>query len=320
LRKNAEQESADPFTVGRRMTDYKSNGGWIPIDQSTVAPSDPDSAWWGRSASRTLEYNYDDFCIATVAQARGDSANAARYRARSRGWQNLWDPSTSAIRPRYKNRTWLSGYDKDRLYNGWHEPFYEGTGRQYSTFVPHDTQKVIDLLGGDDRYVGWLDELFDGHYTHDNEPELLAAWLYIHAGRPARTALRVRDILGGRYTRARDGLPGNNDAGALTAYYCWGAIGLFPNAGQPYYYIGSPIFTETRLAVAGGTFTIKAPGTSATDMYVQSATLNGRTHRRAWLSHDDVVGGGTLVLTMGTDDRSTWGTGANDRPYSLTPR
>ncbi|MEU4221106.1 GH92 family glycosyl hydrolase [Actinoplanes sp. NPDC026623] len=318
LRKNADEESADPSVAGRRMTDYKSNGGWIPIDQSTWAPADRQSGWWGRSASRTLEYNYNDFCVATVARGQGDTAGAARYRNRSKGWQNLWDPSTSAIRPRYSNRAWLGDYDKDRHYTGWHEPFYEGSGRQYSTFVPHDTQKVIDLVGGDDRYVSWLDDLFDGHYNHDNEPDLLAAWLYIHAGRPARTALRVRDILAGRYVKARDGLPGNNDAGALTAYYCWGAIGLFPNAGQPYYYIGSPIFTETRLKVAGGTFTIRAAGTSATDKYVQGATLNGRTHNRAWLSHREVAGGGTLVLTMGSSDRSAWGTGVNDRPASLS--
>lgn len=320
LRKNADEESTAPSTVGRRMTDYQTNGGWIPIDQSPWTPSDPQSDWWGRSASRTLEYNYDDFCIATVAQAQGDAANATRYRDRSSGWQNLWDSSSSAIRPRYKNRTWLSDYDRDKLYTGWHEPFYEGTGRQYSTFVPHDTQKVINLLGGDAQYVGWLDELFEGRYTHDNEPELLAAWLYIHAGKPARTALRVRNILAGRYGKARDGLPGNNDAGALTAYYVWGAIGLFPNAGQPYYYIGSPVFTETRIKVAGGTFTIRAAGTSATNLYVQSATLNGVTHDRAWLSHDDVVKGGTLVLTMGSSDRSSWGTGVNDRPYSLSAR
>ena len=118
------------------------------------------------------------------------------------------------------------------------------------------------------------------------------------------------------YSDGPAGLPGNDDSGTLSAWYVWSAIGLFPNAGQPYYYIGSPLFTRTRIALPGGrAFTIEAPATSAANRYVRAATLNGRPLRRAWLTHDEVARGGVLRLDMGPAPDG-WGTA--ERPFSLS--
>ena len=185
----------------------------------------------------------------------------------------------------------------------WDAPFYEGSSRQYSTFVPHDVGGLIARIGGKREFTAWLDGLFDaGEYNHGNEPDILAPWLYIHAGRPDRTAERVRAIM-------------------AKSWYVWAAIGLFPNAGQPFYYLGSPIFRRSVIHLEHGRkFVIEAPDTSAANLYVQNAQLNGRPIERAWLRHDEVARGGTLVLQMGPRP-SRWAKGAPPPPQvvSLQP-
>ena len=167
--------------------------------------------------------------------------------------------------------------------------------------MPHDVAGLIARLGGPGPFTGWLDRLFEGGgYNHGNEPDMLAPFLYVHAGRPDRTALRVRQILARSYGTGRAGLPGNDDAGALSSWYVWAAIGLFPNAGQPFYYIASPVFTRSTLFLEGGRqFTIEAVGVSDRAIYVQRALLNGRPIDRAWLTHAEVAAGGRLTLVMG---------------------
>jgi len=124
---------------------------------------------------------------------------------------------------------------------------------------------------------------------------------------PDRTAERVRYLLATEYGTGRAGLPGNDDAGAMSSWYVWGAIGLYPNAGQPYYYIGSPLFSRIQIHLVGDkVFIIEAPGTSETNKYVQAAVLNGQPLRRAWLLHSEIARGGQLVLHMGAQP-STWG-------------
>jgi putative alpha-1,2-mannosidase len=164
--------------------------------------------------------------------------------------------------------------------------------------------------------VSWLDSLLStGSYDPANEPDLLAPYLYIHAGRPDRTDDVVRGLMASAYSGGTAGLPGNDDSGALSSWYVWSAIGLFPNAGQPYYYIGSPLFTRTRIALGGGrSFTISAPATSAVNRYVVGATLNGHPLARAWLTHSEVARGGEVRLDMGPLP-SGWG--AQPRPFSL---
>jgi putative alpha-1,2-mannosidase len=126
----------------------------------------------------------------------------------------------------------------------------------------------------------------------------------------------VRHILGTEYTTGRGGLPGNDDSGAMSSWYVWGALGLYPNAGQPYYYICSPLFRRATINLTGTTtFIIEAADSSERNLYVQSATLNGRALDRAWLKHEEIVRGGRLVLRMGATP-SNWG--RNDRPPSMS--
>jgi putative alpha-1,2-mannosidase len=182
--------------------------------------------------------------------------------------------------------------------------------------VPHDVRWLIGRFGADSGFTAWLDQLFDsGQYNAGNEHDLLAPYLSLHAGRPDRTADRVRAVLGTAYGSGRDGLPGNDDAGALSSWYVWSAMGLYPNAGQPFYYIGSPIFRRVRIDQGPGrTFEIDAPATSAQNRYVRSATLGGKRIGRAWLDHREIARGGRVRLEMGPTP-SDWAT--VERPPSL---
>jgi predicted alpha-1,2-mannosidase len=317
--RNAEEESARPLYEGREVSEYKARGFLSTLHE--------------RSASRTLEYAYDDFCLAQVAGRLGLEAQRRKYLARSRNWSNLWDGETKSIRPRERDGSWMNPFDRTRLYMldfprfTWlSAPYYEGSAYQYSTFVPHDVQGLIDRVGGDEAFVRWLDAFFgegaaggealrpEGLYTHGNEPDLLAPYLYVHAGRADRTQARVRQLMSREYGTGRAGLPGNDDSGTMSSWYVWNAVGLYPNAGQDFYYVGSPLFTRARIRLgAGRAFTVEARGASRENLYVQSATLDGRPLARAWLTHAEVARGGALVLRMGARP-SAWG-GA-DRPPS----
>jgi predicted alpha-1,2-mannosidase len=310
LLKDGDVQSDDPLNHGRELKDYLALG-YMSLSQT-------------RSASRTLEYAFDDYAIASAAAKLGRSDIAERFAARSRNWRNLWDTRLGCIRPRYADGRWLESFDCGREYpdatsEWWDAPFYEGSSRQYSTFVPHDVAGLIERLGGKAQFVAWLDRFFDeGAYNHGNEPDILAPWLYIHAGRPDRTAERVRAIMAKNYRNARDGLPGNDDAGTLSSWYVWAAIGLFPNAGQPFYYIGSPVFSRSTIHLERGRgFTIEAPGTSAANLYVQWAELNRKPLDRAWLTHEEVVRGGRLVLHMGSRP-SGWALAAPSPPQLVS--
>jgi predicted alpha-1,2-mannosidase len=304
--KDGDVQSDDPHNHGRELKDYLSLG-YMSLSQT-------------RSASRTLEYAFDDYAIASAAAKLGRSELAKRYVLRSLNWRNLWDAKLQCIRPRYADGRWLENFDCGRDYpdataEWWDHPFYEGSSRQYSTFVPHDVAGLMHRLGGRERFVQWLDRFFEeGAYNHGNEPDILAPWLYIHVNRPDRTAERVRAIMAKDYNSGRSGLPGNDDAGTLSSWYVWAAIGLFPNAGQPFYYIGSPVFSRSVMHLEQGrSLVVEAPGTSATNLYVQSAEFNGKPLNRAWLTHDEVIRGGRLMLRMGPRP-SNWATAAPPPP------
>jgi len=318
LVKNAEVDSPRPLYEGRALSEYKGLG-YVSMN-------------YPRSASRTVEYAYNDFCIAQVAKTLGHAADSRKYLERSKNWINVWSDETRSARPRYADGRWLTPFEAahfypDKDYSYWDAPFYEGSGYIYGTYVPHDAQGLINKLGGDDPFIAWLDAFFanpptrdpafnNGLYNHNNEPDFLAAFLYIHVGRPERTQERVRRILATEYTTGRGGLPGNDDSGAMSSWYVWGAIGLYPNAGQPFYYISSPLFQRSTVNLGGGrTFIVEALETSETNLYVQSAMLNGRSLDRAWLKHEEIARGGRLVLRMGAKP-STWG--RSDRPPSMS--
>jgi len=294
VRKDADTGVSDDrsWYEGRQLDDWKRLGYM--------------SLAYQRSGSRTLEYAADDYSVATVAHLLGKEDDAQHFLASSANWKNLWDQSARCIHPRYADGTYLENFECDHLYPDslllwWDAPFYEGSSTQYSTYTPQDFYALIDLLGGRQAATRWFDRLFDeGLYTQGNEPDLLAAYTYIYMGRQDRTAERVRAILAKEYHTGRAGLPGNDDAGTMSSWYVWSSIGLYPLAGQPVYFVGSPIFSKVTIHLAGDkTFSVRCANISASAKYVQSAELNGKPLHRAWLTHQEIVAGGKLNLRMG---------------------
>ncbi len=279
------------------------------------------------SVSKTLEYAYDDFCIAQMAGALGKSQIEAEFQRRSQSWRHLLDPATGFMRPR-RNQRWLVPFDPRRVDNH----YTEANAWQYSLYVPHDLRGLADALGGDAAFVERLDALFEadpetlgrdqlditgliGQYAHGNEPSHHMAWLYHYAGRPDRSAERVREILSTLYTPAPDGLAGNEDCGQMSSWYVFAALGLYPVCPcSPDYVLVPPIFASATLSFEDGRhFTLR---TSGAGPYVRSATLNGEPLTRSYLRHDEIIAGGELVLNLSSEPEPGWGTAPADRPLT----
>jgi predicted alpha-1,2-mannosidase len=270
-----------------------------------------------QAVSMTLEYAYDDWCVARMAGILGKQEDHDFFLARSRNYVNHWNPEQGFMQPRFRDGEWLTPFDPDADIG-----FCEADAWKYTWFVPHDPAGLIRLLGGREAFLRKLDAFFDqGHYDASNEPDFHVPYLYVYAGAPHKTQQRVRALLETAFADAPSGLPGNDDAGATSAWYVFGALGLYPVCpGDPVYLIGSPLFprSELRLKTEGGQgepFTIEARNTSRENLYVQSATLDGRTLERAWIRYGEVAAGGRLVLEMGPQP-SAWGSAPEDLPPS----
>ena len=289
----------------------------------------------GESVSKTLEYAYDDFCIARFAAHLGRSDVETRFMKRSQGWRHLLDPETGFMRPK-RNQRFIEPFDPYRVDNH----YTEANSWQYSFFVPHDVHGLIRALGGDERFIDRLDALFAadsattgrtqvditgliGQYAQGNEPSHHAAFLYHYAGRPDRSAEWARRIVDELYTARPDGLSGNEDCGQMSSWYVFVTMGLYPvNPCDPTYVIVPPIFerTELRLPVdhngTGRSFTLRTEGEGS---YIVSAALNGEAFDRSFLHHHEIIAGGELILRLGSKP-GTWGTAPADRPgHGLSP-
>ena len=297
------------YTLAGRQEPYF-RLGYVPAKFALNKPSDPEKNEYEHATSGTLEYAYNDFCVATVAAAAGHPEEAAFYRHRSLNAFLLFNPANKFFTGKTAEGEWLPDFDLTFNSGGSYAIYYEGSAWHYRFTVPHDQQGLINRLGGKGAYVAILDEYFDGHHhTHDNEPTFLTEWLYDYAGRPDKTVDRVRHTLAADYHLAPAGYAGDEDNGAMSSWYVFGAMGFYPNAGQDIYLLASPIFSKVTLKLgdSGKTFVISAPGVSETNRYVQSATLNGKPSDDAWLRHSDIINGAELVLTMGPKP-SGWGT------------
>ncbi|TFY74391.1 hypothetical protein EWM64_g9622, partial [Hericium alpestre] len=268
------------------------------IPQGDTTDPLPNGATPGRSASRTLEYAYNDFSIALVAQGLGKTADYATYVNASGDWANLWDPSV--------NNTGYSGFIQPRLETGefaFVDPrhcspvlghtdcflnptggeFYEASSWEYSFYAPHDMARLIGLMGGAQTFVDRLDAGWDNLFLDiGDEPAFLLAFLYNYGGAPSRTVDRVLTILAQNYSTAVTGLPGNDDSGAMGAFVVWSAFGIYPVAGQDVYLISTPLFPSISITneVTGTTARIVARGFDGAthNKYVQRATLDGRPY------------------------------------------
>ena len=287
------------------------------------------STGYERSGSRTVEYAYNDWCLAQVAKGLGKDSTAQKYILRSGNWQNLWRPVsdegfTGFIMPRNPDGTWWDGmaWQWDAALfkpvlkpftvhsaGGWPDVFYESKSWEYSLYVPHDVNKLIEKCGGTKTFVARLDTFFDKDYFQMwNEPGFLAPCLYNYAGVQYKTAKLVRELLERHYKTTPDGVPGNDDSGSMAAWYCFHAMGFFPNAGQDLYLISSPVFKKVIVTMDNGKTLTIASNTSEKNIYIKSAKLNGNTLNRSWFKHTDIMNGGTLEFEM-SDKPVSWDTG-----------
>jgi predicted alpha-1,2-mannosidase len=289
----------------------------------------------GQSVTKTLEYAFDDWCIAQMAKANGKKDIAEKFERRAQSYRNLFDPSTGFMRAKLKDGTWKSPFDpKFSDHNFEVAEYTEGNAWQHSWFVPHDIYGLIDLHGGDQRFVAKLDQLFTesseisgentsadisgliGQYAHGNEPSHHIAYMYNYAGAPWKTQAQVRNILSTQYNTTPEGLCGNEDCGQMSAWYVFSALGFYPvNPASGVYVIGSPTIDQADIAVpGGGTFRIRAKNNSPKNVYVQSAKLNGKPLLRSYILHQEIMQGGSLELTMGPEPNLRLWTSKTERP------
>src|SRR5688572_18702799 len=282
------------------------------------------------SVSKVLEYAYDDWCIAEVARMLGQTGDQHRFLARAQRYKNVFDSQTGFMRPR-TNGGWTEPFDPREV--TFH--FTEANAWQYTFFVPQDVNGLIDRMGGRERFTRKLDEMFEaeskttgreqaditgliGQYAHGNEPSHHIAYLYNYAGKPWKTQFRVRQIMDQFYKPTPDGLIGNEDCGQMSAWYVLSAAGFYPvTPGSTIYAIGTPLFPEVQFNLENQkTFVIKAQGVSNTNLYIESATLNGKPYHKSYLRHHDLMAGGELVFKMSAQPNLKWGSGESDAPIS----
>ena len=291
-----------------RGTDLLRKHSYIPYDKA------------GQSVTRTLEYCYDDWCIAQMAKALGKTEDYDYFMQRANAYKHLFDPATGFMRAKHTDGSWETPFDPQYSSHDFSKAAYtEGNAWQHSWFVPHDIGGLIELHGGNEPFITKLDSLFSisseirggnaspdisgliGQYAHGNEPSHHIAYMYVYAGAPWKTQERVRMIMESQYTTQPDGLCGNEDCGQMSAWYVMSAMGLYPvNPAEGIYVLGSPIFEEVAIDMgAGKKFEVMAKNNSKTNVYIQSAMLNGKPLTRAYVTHEELKAGGSLVLEMG---------------------
>lgn len=285
-----------------------------------------------RSGNRTVEYAYDDFCLAQVAKGLGRMGEYQRAIAQSDNWKNLWrdvedNGARGFIMPKDAAGRWVDSIQCDvdcGKYNfvrytpltvewpicvcWWCGFFYEGTSWEYSLSVPHDVPGLIERSGGKEAFRKRLDTFFDkGFYNVGNEPSFLTSCLYHWIGRPDLSSTRTRSIIDKNFNSSRAGIPGNDDSGAMSSWLAFHMMGFYPNAGQPYYLITAPYFKRTVMRLAEGkTFIITAKNLSDKNIHIKSAAFNGKPFTTAWIDHATIAQGGELVLEM-TSAPTDWG-------------
>jgi predicted alpha-1,2-mannosidase len=292
--------------------------GYVPRDKEN------------ESLSKTLEYAYDDYCVAQMAKALGKIDDYAYFMQRAGNYRNIFDASTGWMRPKDSKGQWRTPFDPHSDSAEPNQPgdITEGTSAQYSWFVPHDVPGLIALMGGKDTFVKKLDALFEykgkittgenndiqgriGEYWHGNEPSHHIIYLYSYAGQPAKAAQRIHEVIRTQYGNKPDSLSGNDDCGQMSAWYLFSVMGFYPVCpASNYYVIGSPCLPKIVVHLSNGKdLAISAQGLTDKNIYVQSLKVNGKEWNSPFLPYTEIMNGGTLIFTMGAEP-SAWGTNA----------
>ena len=277
-----------------------------------------------QSVSITLEQAFDDWCVAQLAEKLNKDADYERFHKRSEYYRNLFHPKTKFFQSKNDKGEWIEPFDPYQYGGNGGHPFTEGNAWQYFWYVPHNIQALMELTGGTKAFEQKLDTFFTsnykseqmnhnasgfvGQYAHGNEPSHHVAYLYNFAGQPWKTQKYVSHILNTLYNNTSSGYAGNDDCGQMSAWYVFSAMGFYPvNPADGRYIIGSPLLDECTLKLAGNKdFHIRTIRKSPEDIYIQSVTLNGKKHKDFFITHQDIMNGGTMVFKMGKKP-SGWG-------------
>lgn len=269
------------------------------------------------SVSTTLEYAYNDWCIAQLALKLGRKDVYDTYMKRAQNWKNVFDPSIGFMRPKDAKGNFVKDFDVLDTHG---QGFIEGNSWNYSLFVPQDPNALVALHGNKKRFVNYLDSLFTmelpdkyfenteditrdgiiGNYVHGNEPSHHVVYLYNYAGTPWKTQARVRQILRAMYQARHDGLGGNDDCGQMSAWYLFGAMGFYPIApGSLHYDLGSPLVKQAVINLDNGKqFVIRTKNQSEKNVYVSKVLLNNKELDRTYITHEEIIAGGELLFVM----------------------
>ena len=307
--------SADQNHLG--LDSYKNNG-------FIAANDEPESV------SKTLEYAYDDWCIAQMAKDLGNEEDYLRFIERAQSYKNIFDPNTGFMRAKM-NHSWFEPFNPAEVnFN-----YTEANSWQYSFYVPQDVKGFYEYLGGKDKLEAKLDELFTtsskavgrhqvditgliGQYAHGNEPSHHMAYLYNYINKPWKSQERVAQILSEMYSNTPDGLSGNEDCGQMSSWYVLSAMGIYSvTPGLDYYTIGSPRLNKAIINLENGNqFKIIAHGASKENMYIKSAVLNGAPFNRSYIYHSEIVNGGILEFEMSPEPNKLWASLDSNLPIS----
>jgi predicted alpha-1,2-mannosidase len=298
--------------------------GYVPIDLEPEA------------ASKTVEYAFDDWTIARMAEKMGKKDIAAKYYKRAQNYRNSFDVKTGFLRAKKSDGQFREPFNP--VQSNFGSDYTEGSAWQYSWYMPHDNAGLIQMLGGDVAMQNKIDMVFDakvddnvyahmedisgliGHYAHGNEPSHHVAYLYNYAGAPWKTQKRLTQVVKSQYNTTPQGLSGNDDLGQMSAWLVFTSMGFYPVApGSNEYVIGRPFTDKAVMNLSNGKhFTIRAVGLSAENTYVAGVTLNGKPLTQTFLRHDQITAGGELVFTMSKEPNTDWGKSTGARPYTQT--
>ena len=317
--------------AGNRFLESYMKLGYVPNEEGQV--------------SNTLEYAYDDWCVAQMAKALGKEKDYMAFLKRAGNYKNVFDPETKYIRMKNRDGNWVKDWNPYCCTSFSGPGYLEGNAWQYTFFNPHDVQGILNLMGVDE-FNNRLNEGFEksvkynfnaeGDFydlvpvNHGNQPNMQAAWLFNYSGKPWLTQKWTREIMNRYYgSTPMHGWLGDEDEGQMGAWYVMAAIGLFQTDGgvasKPFYELGSPIFKKITITLnnkyySGKEFIIEARNSSDANRYIQSAKLDGKVLNKPWFYHSELVDGGRLVLEMGPKPNEEWGSKPEDAPPSMSPK
>lgn len=329
--KNATVNEGRPVnSVGRLGVDYYNELGYVPYDVGI-----------NENAARTLEYAYADFAVAQMAKLMGKETESLQFYEQSMNYKKLYDPESGWMRGKNKDGNFQAPFNPLK----WGDAFTEGNSLHYTWSVFQDVQGLIELMGGEEAFVGKLDEVFTmppdfddsyygftiheiremqivnmGNYAHGNQPIQHMIYLYNYGRQPWKAQERVREVMDKLYEPTPDGYCGDEDNGQTSAWYVFSALGFYPvTPATTQYVFGSPHFDRVTLTLESGEqFVIEAKNNTKDKVYIQSAKLNYQTYNKTWIDHKDIQKGGSLTFEMGDQPNKSWAISDDALPFSLS--